>query len=246
MPLPSFKVTSPVAPILAVTTLLGGFIGMTPVAFAQSNPPDVVVDTESSTGSGNLDKRFVCQLDQGEYTVMYSPQSEPNQKYPWAVPEEMGGGWTPQKRCEAISQRLEQYRPDGLLELKTAPVGNYETVCVTTQENPACRIVFTVPPGQNAQVARDRVFDNLIIADSGQQTQGVVTFTGNQGRDILNQVGEMFGINTRNQPQQTNSGINLRPFLDPSDGGTGTQLRPSSRNVPSQGNTPSLNPDNFR
>ncbi len=255
MLLQSFKLTSPVAPILAVTTLLGSFIGMTPVVLSQSNPPDVVVDTESSRStrgsvsnptSGNLDKRFTCQFYQGAYTVMYSPQSEPNQRYPWAVPEQMGGGWTPQKRCEAISQRLEQYRPDGLLELKTAQENNYEVVCVTSQQDPSCRIVFTVPPGQNARVARDRVFDNLIFADSGQQTQGVVTFTGNQGLDILNQVGEMFGINRRTQPQNINSGINLRPFLDRNDGGTGTQLQPSSRNAPSNTSSPSLNPDNFR
>jgi hypothetical protein len=176
---------------------------------------------------------------------MYSPISQPDQMYPWATPRQMGGGWTPERRCNTISQRLETYRPDGLLALDTRRQGNYDIVCVTTQADPSCRIVFTVPPGQNAEVTRDRVFDNLLIADSGEQTQGVTTFSGN-GNDIVNQIGELFGVNPNSAATNRNNSINLLPFLDEADGGTGTQLRSTPNNVPKTTNTPRLDPDNFR
>jgi len=58
----------------------------------------------------------------------------------------MGDGWTSERRCTEISQRLGPYRPDGLIELRTDVENNYNTVCVTTENDPSCRIVFTVPP----------------------------------------------------------------------------------------------------
>jgi hypothetical protein len=178
---------------------------------------------------------------------MYHPQSQSGQGYPWAIPRFLGGGWTAQRRCQEISRRLEFYRPDGLEELRTSVENGYNTLCVTTQRIPNCRIVLTVPPGQDPEVTRDRVFQNLTLADGGQVTQGVNTFLGGgQGNQILNQLGQLINPNlpslTRGIPDN-NSAINLRPFLAPSDGGTGTQLRPS-KSKPSQSYR--LNPNKFR
>ncbi|NJN90156.1 MAG: hypothetical protein HC878_07090, partial [Leptolyngbyaceae cyanobacterium SL_5_14] len=104
---------------------------------------------------------------------MYYPQSQPGQAYAWATPTELGGGWTEERRCNEISRRLEFYRPDGLLEMQTGVENGYSTICVTTQQNASCRIVLTVPPGQDPLVTRDRVFENLAVADRGQQTDSV-------------------------------------------------------------------------
>ncbi|MGH2415412.1 MAG: COP23 domain-containing protein [Microcystaceae cyanobacterium] len=220
----------------------------------QDTPPDVIIDTNPQGSSSPLptppanDTRFTCQLANGEYTVMYHPESQPSQSYPWAVPRQLGDGWTAEKRCNTISQRLELYRPDGLLELKTSVENSYNIICVTTQQDPNCRIVLTIPPGQDAEVTRDLVFQNLTVADSGQSTQGVNTFVGNNSdNQLLNQIGQVLGGNFSNLGSNTNSssgnGINLQPFLDPADGGTGTQLQ-KSRSIPS--NSRSLNPDRFR
>jgi len=57
----------------------------------------------------------------------------------------MGDGWTSERRCTEIST-ARTYRPDGLIELRTDVENNYNTVCVTTENDPSCRIVFTVPP----------------------------------------------------------------------------------------------------
>jgi hypothetical protein len=136
-------------------------------------------------------------------------------------------GWwlNSERRCNEISQRLESYRPDGLQELRTAVANNYNTICVTTQENPSCRIVLTVPPDQDPVSTRDRVFQNLTTADSGQQTEGVNTFVGGQP---TNEIGQLFKLGGGNNRRVASNSIKLRPFLDQADGGTGTRLQGST------------------
>ncbi len=195
-----------------------------------------------------VDSRFTCEIQDGEYTVMYRPKSDPGQAYPWAVPTEMGGGWTPERRCETISARLEEYRPDGLVELRTDIENGYNTVCATTEENlDACQIVFTVPPGQDPVATRDAVFSNITLADAGTETNAVNTFIGGRrlpetdlsGTGVFND--EIFGavseILGSRSARRRSDGIYLKPYLDPSDGGTGIYLNQSSQ---------PLNPDNFR
>lgn len=238
---------------------LGAVMLASGAAFAQTSPStnsgDVIVDTQpdrgsnsgSTTGSGTTTPspittgtRFACQMNNGQQTVMYLPENQPNQLYPWAVPSAMGGGWSSDRRCNEIARRLESYRPDGLVEMKTGVENGYNTICVTTDRVPSCRIVLTVPRGQDPQLTRDRVFQNLSVADSGQTTQGVLTY-GSNGRDgdILGQLGQVLG--GRRMPRLTSRDINLKPFLSPKDGGTGERLtggiqvrssRPANRTMP--------------
>jgi len=189
--------------------------------------------------------RFSCELLNGQSTVMYHPASQPNQSYPWAIPSTLGGGWNSERRCNEISQRLESYRPDGLLELRTAVENNYNVICVTTQTDPACRIVLTVPPGQDPRSTRDRVFQNLTVADNGQQTEGVNTLVGGQssgGVGSLYNLGRTI-LGGRNSSRAASDSIYLRPFLDQADGGTGAQLQGGVQN---RSTNYRLNPNNFR
>ena len=213
------------------------------VAQDNSQPPEVIIDNDpnSRDNSGNRspnpttttssDTRFTCDYVNGEYTVMYNPENQSSNSYPWAIPTQLGNGWTPERRCNEITSRLESYRPDGLLEMSTGVENGYDTVCVTTQVDPTdCRIVLTVPPGQDPQVTRDLVFENLLIADDGQQTQGVYTYGDeNSGEDIIGEIGNVIGVT---KPTGSPDKIDLRPFLSPADGGTGTQLQ-NSNAVPS-------------
>jgi uncharacterized protein YndB with AHSA1/START domain len=210
----------------AVALLTGG------VMLSIAHP--VIAQSDStipqSIPTGQDDARFTCESEAaGRYTVMYHPQSQPGQSNAWATPTELGGGWTADRRCYEIARRLEFYRPDGLLELRTDVENGYNTVCVTTEAVPGCRIVFTVPPGQDPIATRDRVFSNLTIADSGERTQGVVTYADGGGDDLLNRIGGALGIELpssrgTNRMTRDSGAINLRPFLDPADGGTGERL----------------------
>jgi hypothetical protein len=127
--------------------------------------------------------------------------------------------------------------------MTTGTENGYNTVCVTTERVPGCRIVFTVPPGQDPVSTRDRVFENLTVADSGQQTDAINTYTsrGNDGvGNLLNRGREILGVG-KSRP---NKNINLQPFLDKKDGGTGSQLQGGVQLNRSKSNQ--LNPANFR
>lgn len=212
-------------------------------------PPEVIIEPDPDTNPSpnpnpnptpNSDTRFTCEYNNGEYTVMYNPESQPNRSYPWAIPSQMGGGWTAERRCNEITSRLEAYRADGLLELTTSVENNYDIICVTTQVDPTdCRIVLTVPPGQDPVITRDLVFENLTTADSGQQTQGVYTFTSKgEGGELLDRLGNVIQGSSSNN----SSGIDLRPYLDSNDGGTGEMLS-QGNNTPTKSRQ--LNPELF-
>lgn len=229
------------------TRLVGGALCMGLLALAapgiaQETNPLPEVEPTAENGSLPEDARFECQLFEGAYTVMYRPESQPDQVYPWATPGELGGGWTAERRCYTISDRLESYRPEGLVELQVGMENGYDVVCATTEQSPGqCKIVFTVPPGQNPVVTRDRVFENLALADAGNDTTVVNTFTGNGSNDILGQISEAINFPLgRTANPSTSTGINLKPFLDSADGGTGAAL--NERTVPGR----RLNPESFR
>jgi hypothetical protein len=128
--------------------------------------------------------------------------------------------------------------------MQTAVENGYNTVCVTTDNMPNCRIVFTVPRGQDPVATRNSVFQNLAIADSGQRTSGIATFRDGQGTAVLGQLGKALNIDLGgllgNQPAAavapTRNGIYLKPFLDRADGGTGTMLlnQPTARRKAAQ------------
>ena len=208
------------------------------------------VPIDTSTGippSADGTTRFSCQTYNGQYTVMYQPQSQSGQFFPWAAPAALGGGWDAQRRCTAIASRLELYRPDGLEELQTAVENNENIVCVTTQANPTCRIVLTVPPGKDPYVIRNSVFQNLTTADSGQQTIAVNTYGDRSSSNELYNLGRTLLGSGNNRVSSSRSGINLKPFLDRKDGGTGNNLRGGvAIRRQSQPNGARLNPQNFR
>jgi Circadian oscillating protein COP23 len=195
-----------------------------------------------STGGVPLNSvRFFCATENGRPTVMYQPEDQAGSRYAWAVPQQMGGGWTPERRCGEIASRLESYRPDGLVEMQTSVENGYNTVCVTTDKVPSCRIVFTVPKGQDPISTRDQVFQNLAIADSGQRTAGVFTLR-DQNPNLVGQLGKALkidlnglgGLLGKQSPAAASAaasvaapshGIYLKPFLSRADGGTGAQLK---------------------
>lgn len=179
---------------------------------------------------------------------MYQPVSQPDEYFAWATPRTLGGGWNTQKRCDAIAQRLETYRPDGLVELQTSVENRQNIICVTTEANPYCRIVLTIPPEKDPLVVRDSIFQNLITADNGERTYGVNTYTssGRGSEDVYNLGRTLLGGNKK--PASSQAPINLKPFLDPADRGTGTQLRNgvTLRQQSNSQNSNRLDPQKFR
>jgi hypothetical protein len=217
-----------------------------------SNYPSGNVSTSSASTSSNGNNRFDCQQQNGEYTVMYQPQSRPGQFYAWATPRTMGGGWNTERRCQTIAQRLELYRRDGLLELQTGVENNQNVICATTEANSRCRIVLTIPPEKDPYVIRNSVFQNLTTADNGEQTSGVNTYSnrpgnGSEAEQIYN-VGQTIFGGKKQTVSSSKSPISLKPFLDKADGGTASSLKNGIRINRSQVKPANgrLNPDKFR
>ncbi|HIK45842.1 MAG TPA: hypothetical protein IGR64_13310 [Leptolyngbyaceae cyanobacterium M65_K2018_010] len=208
---------------------------------SQPQPQSEETSGETTDAPEEAVSRFTCQLNNGQYTVMYAPSSQPGQMYPWAIPQDMGSAWPAQRRCQEISARLESYRPDGLLSLNTGVENGYNIVCVTTEAVPTCRIVFTVPEGQDPALTRDQVFNTLASADQGLATEGVNTFAPT-GNSSLGQIGDLLRLPGSLPALSSRQSINLKPFLAPSDGGTGTALTGGRATTPGR----SLNPNNFR
>jgi hypothetical protein len=228
--------------------ILGAILTASSVG-AQYGPPT----PRTAVPSGGNQARFKCESINNQSTVTYHPVDRPGYKYPWAVPSRMGSSWNAGKRCTEIARRLEEYRRDGLKELRTDVKNQYNTVCVTTEKNRDCRIVFTVPQGQDAISTRDSVFRNLTMADSGQRTTGVTTFAdggnsgfGNMLGNVLPGLGNGGNAATPTPALQTKDSIDLRPFLSTQDGGTATQLRAPAATNSTSGNTKQLNPSRFR
>ncbi|MEA5576629.1 COP23 domain-containing protein [Anabaena sp. UHCC 0451] len=228
---------------VVVPTVPSGSTTTVPSGSPTNIPPTSTTPIDSST-------RFSCQYYNGQYTVMYQPQSRQGQFFAWAAPQALGGGWTAQNRCEAIANRLELYRPDGLQELQIARENNENIICVTTEANPGCRILLTVPRNKDPQTIRSSIFSNLASADNGQQTTAVNTYAnrGQGGVNELYNLGRTLLGGANNRPTSSRNGINLKPFLAPEDGGTATNLRNGvsiGRQSPPQNRT-ILNPRLFR
>lgn len=227
---------------VVVPTVPSGSTTTVPSGSPTNIPPTSTTPVDSSA-------RFSCQNYNGQYTVMYQPQSRQGQFFAWAAPQGLGGGWTAQSRCEAIANRLELYRPDGLQELRIARENNENIICVTTEANPGCRILLTVPRNKDPQTIRSSIFSNLASADNGQQTTAVNTYAnrGQGGVNELYNLGRTI-LGGNNQANSSRNGINLKPFLAREDGGTATNLRNGvsiGRQYPPQNRT-ILNPRLFR
>ncbi|WP_404786199.1 COP23 domain-containing protein [Altericista sp. CCNU0014] len=210
---------------------------------------------KKSDSTSAASPRFFCQIWNGQYTVMYSPENRSSEAFPWAVPKDLGNGWVAEKRCNEISRRLEEYRPDGLNELSTSTENGYNIVCATTKSNPSCRIVFTVPPGQDPVTTRNSVFQNLTVADGGTMTQGVNTYVSrgngnvNLTDNLVNLGLSVLGSTSAWSGSDADRNINLKPYLSTADGGTGVGLTNGvriQRGPRSNQQGLRLNPDNFR
>ena len=238
---------------VSLSVFLGSYTVFAQVVVPTIPSGSTTVPTGSTTvptgSTNNSSTRFSCQFYNGKYTVMYEPVSRPGQYFAWAAPQTLGGGWDSQKRCQAIASRLEQYRPDGLQELQIAVENRENIICVTTQAIPSCRIVLTVPRDKDPYAVRSSVFENLVSADNGQQTVAVNTYSNrNTGgaKEIYN-LGQSL-LRGNNQGNNSGSGINLKPYLDPQDGGTGTNLTKGTviRSNNNNGRQIRLNPGLFR
>lgn len=113
-------------------------------------------------------KGFKCDTSESIPTTMY--HNSQGGKEPWIkwVSEHFSdANWSPLARCQAVSDRLEEYRLDGKLKYVTLGMQNQQQIiCVASYDNGPCEgIVYTLKPGQDGIAA----LNNLFAWGSGQQ-----------------------------------------------------------------------------
>jgi Circadian oscillating protein COP23 len=124
--------------------------------------------TLSNSTQAQTTKGFQCDTDSGIPTTIYhnaQGNSEPWIK--WVSTHFTDQKWTPAARCQAVSERLEQYRQEGKLKYVTLGVENeQQVICVASKDNGPCEgIVYTLKPGQDGVAA----LNNLFAWGSGQE-----------------------------------------------------------------------------
>ncbi len=101
---------------------------------------------------------FYCGQSKGEYVTMARTGRGNVPVIRWVSNYFSGSSYTPQKRCQMVSQKFEQYNQDGTLQfLTTGRVNGLPVICSAQQYDGGCNgVLFTLKPGQNPnQVLQD-------------------------------------------------------------------------------------------
>ncbi len=133
--------------IAIVLLAIGTATALTPPSRAQNN-----------TGAG-----FYCGTSNGEpATIVKTATQGEVPLIVWAY-SGFGSEFSPEKRCQIVSQRFQSYYETGGLDfITTQRIRGYDTVCVARAQGGSCeesRVLFTLPPGQNANNAMEQIFN---------------------------------------------------------------------------------------
>ena len=79
----------------------------------------------------------------------------------WKSQAFSGSGWTPERRCQEVSARFQNYHSSGTLEyITTGRMNGLPVICVAKTDGGACAgLLYTLKPGQNATATLKKLFD---------------------------------------------------------------------------------------
>jgi len=100
-------------------------------------------------GSAN---RFYCGKASGAASTLATTASGKTVAViRWTSTTFNSAGWSREKRCQAVSDRFEQYRQQGRLSyLTTGRMNGQPVICTTKNDGGACDgLLYTLKPGQN-------------------------------------------------------------------------------------------------
>jgi hypothetical protein len=106
--------------------------------------PQAVAQTQTSTV-------FQCQMDNGTPTTIAHSPTGPVPVIRWTSNYFDSSGWTPERRCAAVSERFQTYYSHQLLNFLTVGTMNGQNViCVAPgNQQPCSHLLFTLKPSEN-------------------------------------------------------------------------------------------------
>lgn len=111
---------------------------------------------------------FVCGTSQGVPATMARTPRGDVPVIRWVSSYFSGSGWTPERRCQEVSQRFESYNQTGALNyLTTGEENNLPVICVTDRKGGSCHgTLFTLKNGSNPDATLQNLL-NVRIRASG-------------------------------------------------------------------------------
>lgn len=94
---------------------------------------------------------FVCGTDMGTPATMVVTAKGERAFIRWTSDSFSNSGWSAERRCTAVSQRLqESYDKGNLQYLTTGRMNGLPVVCSTDRDGGSCiDLIYTLKPGQN-------------------------------------------------------------------------------------------------
>ncbi|WP_114994150.1 COP23 domain-containing protein [Synechococcus sp. UW179A] len=79
----------------------------------------------------------------------------------WKSTTFSGSGWTPERRCQEVSARFQQFHSSNSLDyITTGRMNGLPVICVANSDGGACAgLLYTLKPGQNATSTLKKLFN---------------------------------------------------------------------------------------
>ena len=116
----------------------------------------------SVTASSSLASTISCMNADGvPATVVQTKSGKQVPIIYWKSQVFSGSGWTPERRCQEVSSRFQNYHSSGTLEyITTGRMNGLPVICVAKTDGGACAgLLYTLKPGQNATATLKKLFD---------------------------------------------------------------------------------------
>jgi hypothetical protein len=116
---------------------------------------------------------FVCGVSNGTPATLARTQRGDVPVIRWASNYFSGSGWTPERRCEEVSQRFQSYYDNGTLKYLTTGIMNgLPVICTAIQEGGACQdLLLTLRQDANPGQALQQLLAVRSRASSGPLSQ---------------------------------------------------------------------------
>jgi hypothetical protein len=201
------------APVLVATLTLSSALGLT--STVQANPPvdnsaadNVPVDNSEISDSAINGTKFSCvpENNGNVATIGQRPGGQPIPLIIWtkkASDENFGGKYSPQKRCDIVTPKLNKAVADSGGSLKdvvlmTGKIGSNTVICAVSMQDDGCNknnVLLTLKP-ENAEKAEEILAQIVKISREGSSVSAVEETT--QKRVQIN-LGDWAKSTMRNQ-----------------------------------------------
>jgi hypothetical protein len=115
----------------------------------------VTLGTAATEPSAAQSKKFFCSTSRGVPATVVRTSKGNVPIIIWVYRDFDYSGWTPEHRCQEISDRFQRYDDRRLLGyIRTGTVNGYPVLCVANYQGGACdrtQVLITLKPGSDAQ-----------------------------------------------------------------------------------------------